>query len=133
MTHIELHKKLAMENWNGQLGLDKLKLKNLVSTQCYFIYDAAPLQGKTCKEKVYVEKLATKKLAMTDKVMTALKEKGEVDSDLGILLPKGGDAPSASTAKAEKPSLEKLLAATKNLKSAYLLFLQALHPWPACL
>jgi hypothetical protein len=97
-------------------------------TQPYFIYAAAPLQGKTSKEKVSVEKEVTKKLEMTEKVMMALKEKGEVDSDLGIALPKVDDGPSASKCKAEKPSLDKLLAATKNLKSAYLFFFTSPPP-----
>ena len=65
----------------------------------------------------------TKRLDMTDKVMTALKEKGELDSDLGILMPKEGTVAAASQVKAEKPSLDKLLAATKNLKSAYMICL----------
>ena len=90
-----------------------------------------PLQGQTTKESVVVEKAVTKKLEMTEKVMTALKEKGEVDSDLGIVLPKEEDATDAKKVKAEKPSLDKLQAAMKILKSAYL-FSQALHQRPAC-
>jgi len=86
------------------------------------------MQGKTSKERVFVEKEVTKKLEMTDKVMNALKEKGELDADLGIALPKMEDGPSASKVKAEKPSLDKLLAALKNLKSAYLFSSQAIHP-----
>ena len=93
-----------------------------MAAQYYFIYAAAPLQGQTSKESVVVEKVVTKKLEMIEKVMAALKEKGEVDSDLGIVLPKMDDAPSTSSVKAEKPSLAKLLDATKNLKSAYLFF-----------
>ena len=78
------------------------------------------MQGKTSKERVSAEKELTKNLEMTDKVMSALKEKGELDLDLGIALPKMDDGPSASKVKAEKPSLDKLLDAMKNLKSAYL-------------
>mgnify|MGYP006178404821 CR=1 FL=1 len=91
-----------------------------------------PMQGQTSKVTVVVEKKATQKLEMTDKVVAALKDKGQVDSDLGIVLPKMDAAASDSQVKDEKPSLDKLLAATKSLKSAYLLFLQALHPMPAC-
>ena len=70
-----------------------------------------------------VQKEVTKKLNMNDKVMTALKETGEMDSDLGILMPKEGTVAAASKVKAEKPSLDKLLATTKNLKSAYMICL----------
>ena len=90
-----------------------------------------PLQGQTTKESVVMEKAVTKRLEMTDKVMTALKEKGEVDSDLGIVLPKEEDATEFKKVKAEKPSLDKLLVAMKILKSAYM-FSQALHQRPAC-
>ena len=90
-----------------------------------------PLQGKTSKSSVNVEKEVAKKLEMNDKVMTALKDKGELDSDLGIVLPKIEDV-GAPGVKVEKPSLDKLCTATQKLKSAYLLFLQALHQWPAC-
>ena len=88
-----------------------------------------PLQGQSSREKVEVEKHASQSLDMTDKVMSALKEKGEVDGDLGIVVPKMEDENKATAVKEEKPSLEKLQAALKALKSAYLC-LQALHPGP---
>lgn len=72
-----------------------------------------------------MEKEVTKKLDMNDKVMEALKEKGgTVDSDLGILMPTSlADLKDGNMVKAEKPSLDKLLAANKNLKSAYMICL----------
>jgi hypothetical protein len=97
-----------------------------------FMYGVVPLQGQNCKEQVSVEKHASQSLDMTDKVMTALKEKGEVDADLGIVVPRLEDESKASCVKEEKPSLEKLLTALKTLKSAYLC-LQALHPRPVSL
>ena len=74
------------------------------------MYGVVPLQGQNCKEQVSVEKHASQSLDMTDKVMTALKEKGEVDADLGIVVPRLEDLESKdSCVEEEKPSLEKLL------------------------
>ena len=79
------------------------------------------MQGKSSKETVTVEKEATKKLAMTDKVMKELQAKGQVDDDLGIVLPKIEESAAASDVKSEKPSLDKLLAASQKLKPSYLM------------
>ena len=59
---------------------------------------------------------------MTDKVMKTLQDKGEVDADLGIFLPKLEVNQAASSVKAEKPSLDKLNAASHKLKSSYLMY-----------
>ena len=81
-----------------------------------------PLEGQSSSQKVCVEKEATSKLNMTDKVMKTLKDKGEVDADLGIYLPKLEDNQAASSVKTEKPSLEKLNLASHKLKSSYLMY-----------
>ena len=77
------------------------------------------------KECIIVGKEVTKKLDMNEKVMEALKETGgTVDNDLGILLPtRISDSLEDSEVKAEKPSLDKLLAATNILKSTYMICL----------
>ena len=78
------------------------------------------MQGKSCTETHTVEKEATKKLVMTDKVMKELQSKGQVDGDLGIFLPKSDDGQDIDV-KSEKPSLEKLLSASQKLKPSYLM------------
>jgi hypothetical protein len=67
-----------------------------------------------------VEKEATQSLPMTEKVMKALESKGELNDDLGFVVPQMCEELTASDVKVEKPSLEKLLVATKTLKSTYL-------------
>ena len=81
-----------------------------------------PLESQSSSQKVCVEKEATSKLNTTDKVVKTLKDKGEVDVDLGIYLPKLEDSQASSSVKTEKPSLEKLTAACHKLKSSYLMY-----------
>ena len=79
------------------------------------------MQGKSFTETHTVEKEATKQLAMTDKLMKELQNKGQVDGDLGILVPKSDEPQPATDVKSEKPSLEKLLSASQKLKPSYLM------------
>ena len=58
---------------------------------------------------------------MTDKLMKELQNKGQVDGDLGILVPKSDEPQPATEVKSEKPSLEKLLSASQKLKPSYLM------------